>query len=147
MIALMIILARRDLRVAAQPLMYNGWRHFYFLYGAVAFSGSWMRMLYNFLKNSRAEKIAGAGALACSFSIRDRACGHHPYQYAYYNELASDVRTGTSWTIGVSRSRDGASFPEPRRNPALPLVLGAGRAGLFSLNQAWRFCRKICAAW
>ncbi len=142
MIALMVILAAPlAYAVLAQPLMYNGWRHFYFLYGPiVGFAGLGIRMLYRLLKSSRAGKIAGAGALALLLLYQGIGiAANHPYQYAYYNELAGDVENQFEldyWEVSTLNAM--VLLPENEdRDPALPLTIGGGdELSLFSLNQS-----------
>lgn len=142
MIALMVILGAPLLyAVAAQPLMYNGWRHFYFLYGPiVGFAALGIRMLYRLLNNSRAGKLAGAGALAILLLYQGIGIAvNHPYQYAYYNELAGDVESLYEldyWEVSTLNAMALLSEIEDR-DSALPLRIGGGdELSLFSLNQS-----------
>ena len=81
--------------VAKQPLLYNGWRHFYFVFaGIAALAALGLEGFWNLLARTRARKAVAAAALAAMFAAQ--AVGimtQHPYQYAYYNVLAGDVQT------------------------------------------------------
>ena len=142
LIALLIVLAVPALyAVFARPLMYNGWRHFYFLYGPmVVLAGLGMRFLHQLMKNSRAGRIAGAGALALLLLYQGIGIAlNHPYQYAYYNELAGDVQDEYEldyWELSTLNAMV-LLYENEDRDPALPLTLGGGdELSLFSLNQS-----------
>jgi hypothetical protein len=142
LIALLIILAAPALyAVLARPLMYNGWRHFYFLYGPiVVLAGLGMGFLHKLMKNSRAGRIAGAGALALLILYQGIGIAlNHPYQYAYYNELAGDVQDQYEldyWELSTLNAMT-LLAENGDRDPALPLAIGGGdEMSLFSLNQS-----------
>lgn len=68
--------------VLSRTSVYNGWRHFYFIYGPLAALAAW-----GFSKLLKKRVLAGA--LACCMALS--AAGmvlEHPYQYAYYQPLA-----------------------------------------------------------
>ena len=126
--------------VLAQPLMYNGWRHFYFLYGPIlVMAGFGLRLLQLLFCKRRAGKIACTAVLtgALLWQGIGIAC-NYPYEYAYYNELAGTVQGQFEldyWEVStLSAIRQLAESEE--RNPALPLVIGGGdHMSAFSLLQ------------
>lgn len=71
-----------------QPILYDSWRHFYFLYGfflILAIGG--LTCIMNKLKGKVRWAVAGLVALqllACATSM----VLNHPYQYVYFNFLA-----------------------------------------------------------
>lgn len=70
--------------MAVRMLVYNGWRHVYFLYGPLV-----LCMMYGLHCLSR-TKLHHAVAWALSVCMAATAVGitlNHPYQYAYYNAL------------------------------------------------------------
>lgn len=76
-----------------QPLMYNGWRHFYFLYAAVAVMGGLgLDTLAGLVRGKPTlQRLAG---FALAGMLAFQAVGiawNHPFQYVYYNPLAGDV--------------------------------------------------------
>jgi hypothetical protein len=138
---LMVLLVPLVYAVIAQPLMYNGWRHFYFLYGPmIVLSGLGLRFLQRLLVQSRWGKTAGAAALALLFLYQGVGIArNHPYEYAYYNELAGDVQNRFEldyWEVSTLNALE-TLVKSGERNPALPLTLGGGDPmSLFSLNQS-----------
>ena len=138
---LVLLFAPLAYAVVAQPLMYNGWRHFYFLYGPiVAFAALGLQLLYNQLVKSRWGKAAGAAALALLFVYQGVGIVlNHPYQYAYYNELAGDVQNNFEldyWEVSTRNALQILAETQ-ERNRELPLTLaGADPLSLFSLNQS-----------
>lgn len=127
--------------VLARPLMYNGWRHFYFLYGPmIVLAGMGLLWLQTLLAGSHFGRIAGASALAAVFLWQGIGIvSNHPYEYAYYNELAgSDVQTDFEldyWELSTLNAMQQLADCETR-NSELPLTLGGGDPmSLFSLNQ------------
>ncbi len=138
---LIVLLAPLFYAVLAQPLMYNGWRHFYFLYGPiVAFAALGLRLLYLQLVKSRWGKAAGASALALLLAYQGAGIAlNHPYQYAYYNELAGGVEQTFEldyWEVSTLNAMQTLAQTQTR-NRELPLTLGGGDPlSLFSLNQS-----------
>ena len=127
--------------VLARPLMYNGWRHFYFLYGPmIVMAGLGLEWLQTMLKNSKAGRAAGACALALALLYQGVGIAlSHPYEYAYYNFLAGDAQTRYEldyWelsTLNAMQMLAGSA----ERDPGLPLTLGGGDPlSLFSLRQS-----------
>lgn len=138
---LLVLLAPLCYAVFAQPLMYNGWRHFYFLYGPmIVLSGLGLRLLQRLLARSRWGKTAGAAALVLLFLYQGAGIAlNHPYEYAYYNELAGDVQTRFEldyWEVSTLNALDTLARIGDR-DASLPLTLGGGDPmSLFSLNQS-----------
>ena len=138
---LLVLLAPLCYAIFAQPLMYNGWRHFYFLYGPmIVLAGLGLRLLQRMLAQSRWGKTAGAAALALLFLYQGIGIAlNHPYEYAYYNELSGDVQNRFEldyWEVSTRNALETLVKSE-ERNPTLPLALGGGDPmSLFSLNQS-----------
>jgi len=78
--------------VFAQPLLYNGWRHFYFIFAGIAgMAALGLQALAALAKRRKA--LQTFGALALGFVFLWQAAGiavNHPYQYGYYNALARE---------------------------------------------------------
>jgi hypothetical protein len=115
--------------VLARPVLYNSWRHFYFLYAPIAvMAGLGLQTAWQALGRSRVRRSLGAVALAAIFGWQ--AVGitlNHPYQYAYYNALARDVPERYEldyWDVSTLDAMRRLSA-EPQRDQTLPLVLGA----------------------
>ena len=71
------------------PVLYNGWRHFYFCYaGLVVQAGYGIYRMGQSLKRSKALKAAGAGVLSLCLAFTAAGLAlNHPYQFAYFNPL------------------------------------------------------------
>ena len=68
--------------------VYNGWRHFYFLYGpmlALAVLGA--RELWMHMRGARRRVFAALLGLCMAFTRAWVSPTQHPYQYAYYQPL------------------------------------------------------------
>ncbi len=130
--------------VLAQPLMYNGWRHFYFLYGPiVVMAGFGLLVLQRLLGRRQAGKIIGVAALAGVFLWQGIGIArNYPYEYAYYNELAGEVQGEFEldyWEVSTLNAML-LLVENGDRSPLLPLVIGGGDPmSLFSLQQ----CEKM----
>ena len=126
--------------VLAQPLMYNGWRHFYFLYGPIlVMAGFGMRLLYQLLWKKRAGRVVCAGVLAGALLWQGIGIArNYPYEYAYYNELAGTVEGQFEldyWEVSTLNAMRLLADSE-ECNPALPIVIGGGdHMSEFSLLQ------------
>lgn len=79
--------------VLGHPTMYNGWRHFYFLYGPLLVLAAYgVHRISRKLSAlpSRLPARIGAGLLAlCMAFTGGQLALTHPYQYAYYNVLVA----------------------------------------------------------
>lgn len=77
--------------VLGQPTLYNGWRHFYFLYGPMlALAAYGLRLIADWLRARRVPFLRRALAvlLALCMGFTGVLMGaNHAKQYTYYNEL------------------------------------------------------------
>ncbi len=77
--------------VVGQPTMYNGWRHFYFLYGPMlALAAYGLGKLATWLRARQGKALlrVGAALLAlCMGMTGAQMAVSHARQYTYYNEL------------------------------------------------------------
>ena len=114
-----------------RPLVYNGWRHFYFVYAGVAVLaahglGACTRQARRFGGDYGMHRIFAAGL--CLFFIwtgRDIA-RNHPYQYAYYNRLAHETAQTDMeldyWVVSTTNAL--RRLGECERDERLPLTVG-----------------------
>ncbi len=114
--------------VIARPLLYNGWRHFYFIYAAIAAMGGLaLQMLATALVEQKIRRAIGVGALIAAMGWQ--AVGliqNHPYQYAYYNVLVSSAQGQYEldyWDVSTVNAMK-KLCASTERNTALPLELG-----------------------
>ncbi len=77
--------------IFSNPVVYNGWRHFYFVFAGFAVLGAWgLQCLILFLEKhlKRWQQFVAAGlAGLCLLTSAAGILLNHPYQYAYYNAL------------------------------------------------------------
>ena len=112
--------------VVLRPLVYNGWRHFYFTFaGGVVLAGYGIHVLWNWCRKHRKLKTAVACVLALCFA--STAVGmilNHPNQSSYYNVLASRQTMETDYwnTSGTHALKRLMACEE--RNTELPLEVG-----------------------
>jgi len=117
--------------VLMQPKVYNGWRHFYFVYaGVVLLAAQGVQDCLRFLKKHGGDcgmpVVFLAGLLLFfGWTAKDMAA-NHPYQYGYYNLLANrnaevDMELDY-WDVSTVNAME--MLTEAERNEELPLVLG-----------------------
>ena len=127
--------------VVARPLMYNGWRHFYFIYaGLVALAGYGLAGIARWLHGKVAlQRVAGA-AMALVFLVQSIGMvANHPYQYAYYNLLAGDTQSVFEhdyWLVSTLNAMK-TLMKQPTAAADTPILLGAREPmGLFGLQHS-----------
>lgn len=110
--------------VLTHTRVYNGWRHFYFLYGpmlALAVLGA--RELWTHMRGARRRVFAALLGLCMAFTGVGIAT-QHPYQYAYYQPLVQlrgmDYNELDYWNVSardalvrLAGAYDGALTVEP----------------------------------
>lgn len=115
-----------------RPLVYNGWRHFYFTYAGVALLaahgiGAGMRFLRNRCSDCGMHRVFAAGLCLCFVWMAWGIAANHPNQYAYYNRLGrsnSEVDMELDyWDVSTVGAMEALLTHE--RDESLPLVLGA----------------------
>ncbi len=109
----------------ANPLIYNGWRHFYFVNaGLVVMGGIGIWRLYRLMSKTFLLKAVFALAAACVFVFQAVSILiNHPYQYAYYNVLAGTVEGRYEldyWAVSTYNALEKLAT-STTRNQALPL--------------------------
>lgn len=135
--------------VLTRTRIYNGWRHFYFLYGPllVLAAYGWSR-LWERLKRRKGLRRAGAGLLAaCMGATGLSMVMNHPYQYVYYNPIPRMVSGGNVnaylerdyWNVSVAGALTQLAQKEAIRTGRRPVALGGAdtwsRQGIrFALN-------------
>ena len=125
--------------ILRQPLIYNGWRHFYFLYAGFAVLAAWgLEWLLRRLKGLNSAAIAGILAL-CMVADGVGILQNHPYQYTYYNFLAPADAEETMeldyWDVSAVNAL--RLLLDSERNEAPPLtVSGTDALSQLGLEQA-----------
>lgn len=136
--------------IVSRTLVYNGWRHFYFIYaGIVLLAGYGIHILFEVLRTRPILHHILAGLLTLCFTLT--AIGlvtNHPYQYSYYNVLVGENAENEMeldyWDVcTVNAMRLLASMPtapdgENARNPSLPLQLGS-RDPMSTFGLTWGY--------
>lgn len=122
-------LAPLGFAVATKPLVYNGWRHFYFVYAPVVLlAGVGLEALARLAARKAWLRRGACALLGLCFAFTAVGMAlNHPYQYGYYNLLArQDADTQMEldyWVVStVNLMKELAASP---RNTRLPLVVGA----------------------
>lgn len=109
-----------------RPIVYNGWRHFYFCFaGLAALAAYGLIVLGRACGAKKWRKRLYAAGLALCFGLT--AIGmieNHPNQGAYYNRLAGSATMETDYwnSAGTGALKRLAAFEG--RNPDLPLEVG-----------------------
>ena len=118
--------------VLTRPLVYNGWRHFYFVYAGVVLLGArGLSACIGFLRRRTGEygmhRVFAAGlCLFFAWTAGDIA-KNHPYQYAYYNRLGhknAETQMELDYWVVSTRNAMQRLLREPR-DESLPLQIGA----------------------
>ena len=104
----------------ARPPVYNGWRHYQFVYGPLVIMAVYGLHAVGTLLRPR--WLNAVGLLAVAAYLTATAIGmvqNHPYQFAYYNELAKDAaetEEGDYWFMAVHGAVR-TLLNDPDRNP------------------------------
>jgi len=117
--------------VLMRPLVYNGWRHFYFVYaGVVLLAAQGVQTCLDFVKKHGGDcgmpAVFLAGLLLFfGWTAKDIAA-NHPYQYGYYNLLGNrnaevDMELDY-WDVSTVNAME--QLANGKRNEEWPLVLG-----------------------
>lgn len=89
----------------ATPPLYNGWRHYQFIYGPMIIMAVYGVVALRAMLKARWMQYAGAAVLAVYLVVTGVGMvQNHPYQFAYYNALAGDVEStqeGDYWFMAV----------------------------------------------
>lgn len=77
--------------MVSNPVVYNGWRHFYFVFAGLSVLGAWgLEGLIRFFRTHGKRWQQWAAAGLAGLCLATSALGillNHPHQYAYYNAL------------------------------------------------------------
>lgn len=93
-------------------VVYNGWRHFYFLYGPmVALAAYGLSWLWELVRAKGWQRRALAALLALCMGLTGVGMAlNHPYQYVYYNPLTALRDPGflerDYWNVSVKNALD-----------------------------------------
>ncbi len=118
--------------VIARPLVYNGWRHFYFVYAGIVVLAAhgiqaFMTVGRRFGGDYGMHRLFAAGLCLFFLWTAGDISRNHPYQYGYYNRLAHDSAEAEMeldyWDVSTLNAMK--RLLEADREEKLPLVLGA----------------------
>ncbi len=119
--------------VVARPVVYNGWRHFYFVYAGIALMGTHgIAFLVDFLRRRTGEfgmhRLFAAGMCLFYLWMAIGIVQNHPYEYAYYNRIeragAEERLELDYWNVHTLNLLK-ELLADERRNPSLPLEISA----------------------
>ena len=131
--------------VVIRPLVYNGWRHFYFVYaGVVILAAYGVQAILHYARKICLElpmhRVIAAGLCVLLGWMALGIAQNHPHQYGYYNRLGR-ARAETEmeldyWdvsTVGAMERLAGS-----KRNETLPLVLsGSDPMSYFGVEHGY----------
>lgn len=88
------------------PLLYNGWRHFYFVYASMVILGGYgLHTLWQTVKTRKVLRVLTTSAMGICLCITSIGLVlNHPFQYAFFNPLQPrDVRMDLDyWNVSDS---------------------------------------------
>jgi hypothetical protein len=131
--------------VLGKPVLYNGWRHFYFLYGPMlALAAYGLRALAVWLKARRSRSLlrVGAALLALCMGLTGaQMAASHARQYTYYNELVQrdslpDELELDCWNVSVLETLRALAAKLPDSQVAVATVCGAEYGSQSGLEAA-----------
>ncbi|MEG1775555.1 MAG: hypothetical protein RR367_03550 [Clostridia bacterium] len=114
--------------MVGRPLIYNGWRHFYFVFAGIACLGGYgIDQLYKRLCTTAVRKRLGTALLSlCMLCSAAGIWANHPYQFAYYNPLAggnaSERMELDYWNVAGADAVN--RLLRADRDESLPLTIG-----------------------
>jgi len=93
--------------------LYDGWRHFYFLWPAMVYVAIYgINSCVNYFNRHGVMWIRQAGIPAIFLIIGSAVfwnivtlIRHHPHQYCYFNAIARTLQRTLNWIIGIILSR------------------------------------------
>lgn len=112
--------------VLLRPLVYNGWRHFYFSFAGLAVLAAYgLGVLWKLCSGKKALRVLCALVLClCLGTTAVGIAVHHPRQSSYYNALSGDVLMETDyWNTSCTYALKKLLACE-ERNRDLPLEVG-----------------------
>ena len=129
--------------ILGRPVLYNSWRHFYFLYAGVVLQGAYgIEWLFKWLKEKGSRRLL-AGVLAFGFVCSGAGIiGNHPFQYGYYNFFAGrHLETQMEldyWHVSTVNAL--RKLLEMREEEEYPLyITGSDESTMVGLMEAGKF--------
>lgn len=112
--------------LVSNPIVYNGWRHFYFIYaGIVVMAGMGLVWLFSLVASKPALKTLALLGLTAVFAAQAGSIVmNHPYQYTYYNALSGQVDGRYEldyWALSTYNAME-ELVARSDRNQNLPLI-------------------------
>ncbi len=111
----------------SNPLVYNGWRHFYFVYAGLSALGALgLIWLWRLVRDKQLIRIVSVAAVTAVFLTQAVVIlSGHPYQYVYYNVLAGQVEGNYELDYWVLSTYDALDelVNSTARNQDLPLMI------------------------
>ncbi len=126
LVAALCTLIPLGLYVVMRPIVYNGWRHFYFACAGVLILGAYgIGVLWKLCRPRIVLRRICAAALCLCFGVTAVGMAiNHPYEGSYYNPLCSKGTMETDyWNTGGADALKRLADCE-ERNPSLPMEVG-----------------------
>lgn len=114
------------LYMVMRPIVYNGWRHFYFACAGVLILGAYgIGILWKLCHARPILRRIFVGALCLCFGVTAVGMAiNHPYEASYYNLLCSKGTMETDyWNTGGAEALKRLGDCD-ERNPSLPMEVG-----------------------
>lgn len=119
--------------VIVKSRTYNGWRHFYFVYGGIVIMTVYaVYILYQHIQNKYRLLLKGCIIVAILVTCLSMV-ENHPYQYTYFNFLAGDAGNLYEldyWNVSVPNALDQLLISGDRENLTIGACDGWTRDGL-----------------
>lgn len=110
----------------SNPIVYNGWRHFYFVYAGIVVMGGlgiiWL--LRHFANKPILRSLTMLGLITIFTTQAGSIIVNHPYQYVYYNSLSRQVDERYEldyWALSTYNAME-ELITRSDRNQNLPLI-------------------------
>lgn len=124
--------------ILCKPIVYNGWRHFYFIYAPLILLAVYgVHSLWKLLRPVWAKSLLCLALAVCLAFSGVGIVQNHPHQQVYFNALAGDAEMrfdGDYWYVSLRGALE-KLLASSERDTSLPLTIsGFHKARLESLT-------------
>ena len=137
LLVLLLFVLPLGVAVLTRTNVYNGWRHFYFVFGPMLVLAAWgVDRVAQGLKKRCAKRVCALALAICMLLTGAGIIAEHPYQYAYYQPIVqmrgTDFNELDYWNISV---RDALLQLAESQAGEMAIMAGDGLAG-YGLEKA-----------